>query len=213
MGWWRSFQRLSLAMQLSLIWLIGWMVTALIASVMQNTGGGNYADSGSFLHHLAMLGLLVGIVSTWLVWRREQIETTAALQFQSVESHLAVWPLTIDQCVVVLPEQSPHRTVDQVPLRNRRKIRAFLAAGATIDEPLLETMQDFSRLEVLDLQNASIDPDLWDWVTHFRRLKTLLVSGALPPEKLSLLQSTLPEVRVIDQPTWLAIHAAQPDPL
>ncbi|MFM8407235.1 MAG: hypothetical protein ACKN94_07945, partial [Pirellulaceae bacterium] len=177
MGWWRSFQRLSLAMQLSLIWLIGWMVTALIASVMQNTGGGNYADSGSFLHHLAMLGLLVGIVSTWLVWRREQIETTAALQFQSVESHLAVWPLTIDQCVVVLPEQSPHRTVDQVPLRNRRKIRAFLAAGATIDEPLLETMQDFSRLEVLDLQNASIDPDLWDWVTHFRRLKTLLVSG------------------------------------
>jgi hypothetical protein len=213
MGWWRSFQRLSLAMQLSLIWLIGWMVTALIASVMQNTGGGSYADSGMFLHRLAMLGLLVGIVSTWLVWRREQIETTAALQFQSVESHLAVWPLTIDQCVVVLPEQSPHRTVDQVPLRNRRKIRAFLAAGATIDEPLLETMQDFSRLEVLDLQNASIDPDLWYWVTHFRRLKTLLVSGALPPEKLSLLQSTLPDVRVIDQPTWLAIHAAQPDPL
>ncbi|MFN9551076.1 MAG: hypothetical protein ACK56Q_12440, partial [Pirellulaceae bacterium] len=81
------------------------------------------------------------------------------------------------------------------------------------DEPLLETMQDFGRLEVLDLQNASIDPDLWDWVTHFRRLKTLLVSGALPPEKLSLLKSTLPEVRVIDQPTWLAIYATQPDPL
>jgi hypothetical protein len=50
-------------------------------------------------------------------------------------------------------------------------------------------------------------------VTHFRRLKTLLVSGALPPEKLSLLKSTLPEVRVIDQPTWLAIYATQPDPL
>ncbi|MFN5469786.1 MAG: hypothetical protein ACK57Y_00100 [Pirellulaceae bacterium] len=213
MGWWRSFQRLSLAMQLSLIWLVGWIVTALVASVMQNTGGGNFADAGSSLHHLAMLGLLIGIVATWLVWRREQTEAMAGLQFHTEGSQMAVWPLTIDQCVVVLPEQSPHQTVDQVPLRNRRNIRAFLAAGATIDEPLLDTMQDFGRLEVLDLQNASIDPDLWDWVTHFRRLKTLLVSGALPPEKLSLLKSTLPEVRVIDQPTWLAIYATQPDPL
>jgi hypothetical protein len=212
MGWWRSFQRLSLSMQLSLIWLVGWVVTALVASVIQNTGGGNYADAGSSLHHLAMLGLLIGIVVTWLVWRREQNESIAGLQFQSAGSQMAVWPLRIDQCVVVLPEQSPHQTVDQVPLRHRRKIRAFLAAGAKIDEPLLEAMQDFDRLEVLDLQNASIDPDLWDWVTHFRRLKTLLVSGALPPEKLSLLKSTLPEVSVIDKPTWLAIYESTPDP-
>jgi hypothetical protein len=213
MGWWRSFQRLSLAMQLSLIWLVGWMVTALVASVMQNTGGGNFADAGSALHHLAMLGLLIGIVLTWMVWRREQNEEFAGLQFRREESQIAVWPLRIDQCVVVLPEQSPHQMVDQVPLRNRRKILAFLAAGANIDEPLLESMQDFDRLEVLDLQNASIDPDLWDWVTHFRRLKTLLVSGALPPEKLSLLKSTLPEVSVIDQPTWLAIYESTPDPV
>jgi hypothetical protein len=212
MGWWRSFQRLSLSMQLSLIWLVGWVVTALVASVIQNTGGGNYADAGSSLHHLAMLGLLIGIVVAWLVWRREQNESIAGLQFQSAGSQMAVWPLRIDQCVVVLPEQSPHQTVDQVPLRHRRKIRAFLAAGAKIDEPLLEAMQDFDRLEVLDLQNASIDPDLWDWVTHFRRLKTLLVSGALPPEKLSLLKSTLPEVSVIDKPTWLAIYESTPDP-
>jgi hypothetical protein len=188
------------------------VVTALVASVIQNTGGGNYADAGSSLHHLAMLGLLIGIVVTWLVWRREQNESIAGLQFQSAGSQMAVWPLRIDQCVVVLPEQSPHQTVDQVPLRHRRKIRAFLAAGAKIDEPLLEAMQDFDRLEVLDLQNASIDPDLWDWVTHFRRLKTLLVSGALPPEKLSLLKSTLPEVSVIDKPTWLAIYESTPDP-
>ncbi len=104
------------------------------------------------------------------------------------------------------------RFLKELGRARRLATRILLIPGETLSEEVLEILQWYPSLELIDVSNGSIDDSCFEMFTDLNGLRFLYIAGALPEERVTALQATLPEVKIVAQPATLGFAAHRLDP-
>lgn len=188
-------------------------VVTLTGNVLQNAFQGPTAEFGSGLQKVGMVTMLIGgilfLIALFLKRGQEAVPLTV------LECHGRTWFAPVRKIeILAFDRQKPLlRFLKEMGRARRLATRIVLIPGETLSEEVLEILQWYPSLELIDVSNGSIDDTCFEMFTDLNGLRFLFIAGTLPEERVAALRATLPEVKIVAEPTILGFAASRLDPV